>query len=290
MEIGETEKKQDAAFIFAALALVFFTLHKSAFYTLALKSASKKGLQKERVLLSALPLLFFSCAPVSPAAPITPIAPLALIEAKFRLLEGNFFVARAMLGAAEASYTRARSLASPGDVSYALYALGMVRLLNEEAVSKEAADGAAIALFDQAHALIMIENAAGSGDEESADRPAISLHEHGERHRELAYRIHYNAGIAHYRAGNAEEAAREFRQALLVDPGRIEAKRNLEISLVQLESKNAVETSEVKSARPVREGVSRGNPVLFDFIRQKEAGRWKSWEWQGSEGDSPEDY
>ncbi|MDR0639517.1 MAG: VWA domain-containing protein [Spirochaetaceae bacterium] len=280
-EIRETEKKQDAAFIFAALALVFFALHKGAFYTLVPKSAPnpapESGSRKRRILLSAVPLLFFSCTPADPTAPLSP---LASIEAKFRLLEGNFFVARAMLGEAETSYTRSRSLAAPGDVPYALYALGLARLLDEEeAVSEEVA---AAALFDQAHALIVTDNAAGTDKN--------FRHGHGDRHRELAYRIHYNAGIAHYRAGNAEEAAREFRQALLVDPGRIEAKRNLEISLVLLESKNAVETSEIKSAHPAREGPSRGNPVLFDFIREKETGRWKSYVWQGGEGDSSGDY
>ncbi|MDR1468592.1 MAG: VWA domain-containing protein [Spirochaetaceae bacterium] len=289
-ETRETEKKQDATFIFAALALVFFALHKGAFYVLAPNLTPKSGSRKKRAalkkhLLSAAPFLFLflSCAPTAS------FSPFAVIEAKFRLLEGNFFVTRNMLSEAEASYTRSRSLASSGDIPYTLYALGSARLLDEgESPPKDEADSAVIAFFEQAHALITTD-AAGT---DAAGDPAAEdfRHGHGERYRELAYRIHYNSGVAHYHAGNAEEAAREFRQALLVNPGRIEAKRNLEISLVLLESKNTVETSEVKSARPVREGISRGNSVLFDFIREKETGRWKSWAWQGGEGDSSLDY
>jgi Ca-activated chloride channel family protein len=295
--IRETEKQQDAVFIFAALALVFFALHKGAFYTLAPKPVPKSGPRKKRALLSVASLffLFLSCAPIAPITPFAPIAPMfASIEAKFRLLEGNFYVTRNMLAEAEASYTRSRSLAAPGDIPYTLYALGLVRLLSEKdeaaasVAPEEEADGAAIAFFDQAHALIMTDAAGTGADEDMA--AYVYWHQHAERHRQLVYRIHYNSGIAHYRAGNAEEAAREFRRALLVDPGRIEAKRNLEISLILLENKNTVETSEIKSARPVREGVSRENTVLFDFIRQKETGRWKSWAWQGGEGDSSKDY
>jgi Ca-activated chloride channel family protein len=286
-EMRETEKQQDTRFVFAALALVFFALHKGAFYTLAPNSASKSDPRKKRAvmkkrLLSTVPLLFlfFSCTPIS------------LIEAKFRLLEGNFFVTRNMLSEAEDRYVQSRSLAAPGDIPYALYALGLVQLLSEEdkAVPEEETDGTAIALFDQAHDLITTDAAGSENDADTNKTARVYRHGHGDQHRELAYRIHYNAGVAHYHAGNAEEAAREFRQALLVDPGRIEAKRNLEISLVLMENKNTVETSEVKSTRPVREGESRENSVLFDFIRQKETDRWKSWAWQGIEGDSSEDY
>jgi hypothetical protein len=214
-----------------------------------------------------LPLLL-SCAPA---------------EAKIRLLEGNFFAARNMLTEAEASYTRARSLAVPDDVPYAIYALACLQLLRAEPETPDA--GESVTLFDETHTLIVRETI------DDTDRITRAFrHGHGERHRELAYRLHYNTGLARYYADDPEEAAWEFRQALLVDPGRIEAKRNLEISLAQLETKSGKETSEVKTARPVREGVSRGNSVLFDFIRQKETNRWKSWAWQGEEGDSLQDY
>jgi Ca-activated chloride channel family protein len=271
-ETREVWKKKDISFLFAALALLFFTLHKAAFYTPA-KTGSRK---KTGVLPHILPLvlLFHSCAPA---------------EAKIRLLEGNFFVARDMLDEAEASYTRARSLAAPGDIPYAVYALAFVQLQRDEkegtAAREEAEDSAAIPLFEEAHALIANENAADTDRITQAFR-----HGHGEQHRELAYRIHYTAGLAHYNAGKPEEAAWEFRQALRADPGRIEAKRNLEISLALLANKSSLETSEVKTVRPVSEGTSRGNAVLFDFIRQKETNRWKSWAWQGEESDSLQDY
>jgi Ca-activated chloride channel family protein len=272
-ETREVWKKTDIRFLFAAFALLFFILHKAAFYSFPAKTGSGK---RNRVLLRSLPLilLFQSCAPA---------------EAKIRLLEGNFFVARDMLDKAEASYTRARSLAAPGDIPYAVYALAFVQLQREEkeaaAIAEGAEDSAAMLLFGEAHALIAKETAAG------ADRITQAFrHGHGERHRELAYRIHYNAGLARFNAGKPEEAAWELRQALLVEPGRIEAKRNLEISLALLENKSGPEASEVKTARPVQDGAARGNGVLFDIIRQKETSRWKSWAWQGEEGDSSLDY
>ncbi|MDR1231437.1 MAG: VWA domain-containing protein [Spirochaetaceae bacterium] len=271
-ETREVWKKKDISFLFAALALLFFTLHKAAFYTLAKTSPRKKTAVLPHIL--PLMLLLHSCAPA---------------EAKIRLLEGNFFVARDMLDEAETSYTRARSLAAPGDIPYAIYALAFVQLRRDEKEAvvdrEEAEDSAAIPLLGEAHTLIANENAADTDRITQAFR-----HRHGEQHRELAYRIHYNAGLAHYNAGKPEEAAWEFRQALLADPGRIEAKRNLEISLALLENKSGLQTSEVKTARPVREGTSRGNSVLFDFIRQKETNKWKSWAWQGEEGDSLQDY
>jgi Ca-activated chloride channel family protein len=268
-EMREVWKKTDIRHLFAALALLFFILHKSAFYTCSLKTGRRK---RNRVLPYALMLLLQSCAPA---------------EAKIRLLEGNFFMARDMPDKAEASYIRARSLAAPGDIPYAVYALAFVQLQRgeKEVAAEEAEESAATLLLDEAHALIARENAADTDRMTQAFR-----HGHGERHRELAYRIHYNVGLACYNAGKPEEAAWEFRQALLVDPSRIEAKRNLEISLAQMENRSSVETSEVKTARPVREGATRGNSVLFDFIRQKETDRWKSWAWQSEEGDYSQDY
>jgi Ca-activated chloride channel family protein len=286
----ETLKKKDICFLFAALALLFFALHKYMFYTHRSKTETghnKKNRARQRALshtlLRALPLslllfpLFNSCV---------------LVETKIRLLEGNFFVARNMLDEAETSYTRARSLAGPEDIPYTIYALAYIQLLraeNEAAAAEteteETEDSTAIPLFGQAHALIAKENA------DNADRITQAFrHGHGEQHRELAYRIHYNAGLAYYHAKKPEEAAWEFRQALLVNPNRIEAKRNLEISLAQLENKSGMETSEIKTARPVQEGTSRGDSVLFDFIRQKETNRWKNWAWQGEEGDPLLDY
>ncbi|MDR1095545.1 MAG: VWA domain-containing protein, partial [Spirochaetaceae bacterium] len=126
-ETREVWKKTDIRFLFAAFALLFFILHKAAFYTFPAKTGWGK---RNRVLLRSLPLILLlqSCAPA---------------EAKIRLLEGNFFVARDMLDKAEASYTRARSLAKNGDIPYAVYALAFVRLQREENEAAAIAKGGA---------------------------------------------------------------------------------------------------------------------------------------------------
>ena len=59
-----------------------------------------------------------------------------------------------------------------------------------------------------------------------------ALEQMGEDHNELRYRIHYNRGIIYFEKGEYNEAALAFREALKVDSSRIEAKRNLELSLL----------------------------------------------------------
>jgi tetratricopeptide (TPR) repeat protein len=259
----DTRQKKDIAFFFVILALLFFAAHKCAFLTLRL------------LPYTLLLLCMTSCTPV---------------KAKLRLLEGNFFVSQAAFEKAEESYTKALALAGPEDAPFVINALAYVKL-------REAGQPGPYAQPDTKEILTLLENAdrmisRAPVPEETADvrADAPDDYRYDERHRELAYRIHYNAGIAYYNAGNAQAAAREFRAALLVNPRRIAAKRNLEISLATLENTNGVEMSETKSIRPIQEGAARGNSVLFDFIRQKEIGRWKSWEWQGGKDNSLSDY
>jgi Ca-activated chloride channel family protein len=97
-----------------------------------------------------------------------------------------------------------------------------------------------------------------------------------EDHRELVYRIHYNSGVIHFYSGNYEGAAEQFRIALETDGRRIEAKRNLELSLLSLSRGSGSATS------PLSVNVEeqrKGPQILFDYVRQKEEDQWKSREW-----------
>jgi Ca-activated chloride channel family protein len=97
-----------------------------------------------------------------------------------------------------------------------------------------------------------------------------------EDHRELIYRIHYNRGVVRFHAGDFGAAADQFRTALETDGSRIEAKRNLELSLLSLSQK---ETGAAASLSLNSEAPQKGLQVLFDYIRRKESDQWKSREW-----------
>jgi Ca-activated chloride channel family protein len=129
---------------------------------------------------------------------------------------------------------------------YAEYGLGLVYLFLGE-------DASALSRFDNAAAMI------------DAELPSA-------RDAELNYRIHYNRGILHFQASRFEEAASEFKHALEIDESQIEAKRNLELSLLSLEQENAVMNS--SSQGKINSDESKEN-TLFDYLRQKEVDSWK---------------
>ncbi len=172
------------------------------------------------------------------------------IKGKLLIMEANMQESRTRHNQAISTYSEA--LHYPEVSPYAEYGLGVVYLMLGE-------NNAAFQRFDNADEIM---NAAPANYNE-----------------ELNYRIHYNRGVLYFHSGNFGEAASEFRNALEIDAGRIEAKRNLELSLLSLEQQNnsAVESSPVE----IKNEQGTDN-TLFDYLRQKEVDTWKSQE-------SPED-
>jgi Ca-activated chloride channel family protein len=160
-------------------------------------------------------------------------------------MEGNFFNSQGMYTEAISSYLKA--LQYPETVPYGEYGIGSVYLALDER-------NAALQRFAAA------ERALG----------ALPL----EEHRELAYRIQYNHGVIFFEGENFTGAVEKFRNALEIDSGRIEAKRNLELSLLSL-SKTASSASAPADLSRERSGTE----ALFEYIRQKEQNQWKSREW-----------
>ena len=106
--------------------------------------------------------------------------------------------------------------------------------------------------------------------------------EQREGHNELRYRIHYNRGIIYFEKGAYNEAAQAFREALKVDSSRIEAKRNLELSILTDTWRSPpaqVYSSEVQDNAPDKVQEDSGSQVLFEYLRAKEQEQWKSREW-----------
>ena len=100
-------------------------------------------------------------------------------------------------------------------------------------------------------------------------------------HRELRYRNYYNSGVILFEEGDFHSAAAAFKEALRIDPGRIEAKRNLELSLMSISMEK--ESNNRETRQETRE-------ILFEYIQEREQQQWKSREWSAEEKYTGPDY
>jgi Ca-activated chloride channel family protein len=167
------------------------------------------------------------------------------IPGKLLIMEANFLHSQGMYTEAIASYLKA--LEHEEAAPYAEYGLGSVYYSLDEG-------RAALDRFDGTKKIL-----------ETFPAPA---------HRELRYRSNYNTGVVLFGQGNFSGAAAAFREALQNDPGRIEAKRNLELSLQSLAREKAAGE---RSGQ--RRSESETRTALFDYLRQREQNQWKSREW-----------
>jgi Ca-activated chloride channel family protein len=173
-------------------------------------------------------------------------------------MEGSFHFARNRSPEAISAYLKALDFAETAP--YAEYGLGYIYL-------------------------VLGENTAALGRFAAAEEALSRLPREGE-HAELVYRIHYNAGIIRFQEEDYAGAAGEFRRALEADGSRIEAKRNLELSLLSMGPRgNAAETLLIG-----HETGGGKTGALLDYIRRKEQDRWKSREWSGDTPVSGPDY
>ncbi|MDR0759934.1 MAG: tetratricopeptide repeat protein [Treponema sp.] len=184
---------------------------------------------------------------------------------KLKIIEGSFFNSQGMYPEAIVAYRA--SLAFTAAAPYGEYGLGVMYLSLDEG---EAALGRFAAAEQELEAL----------DEEE--------------HRELRYRIHYNCGVIRFRNGDYAGAAEDFRKALEADSSHLEAKRNLELSLLSMNRPGSAApvplTDGDKAGRG--EGVQDDvlDHVLFDYLRRKEQDRWRSREWVEDASVSGPDY
>lgn len=104
----------------------------------------------------------------------------------------------------------------------------------------------------------------------------------------IRYAVFYNCGIIANRKGNYEEAAKCFRNALKIDGTKIDAKINLEISLMNAEK-------EIKSKQNVQNQVSESKSSstmeesIFAKIREYDEKQWKNSE-KSENSNSSQDY
>jgi len=174
-------------------------------------------------------------------------------DGKLILLEANFLVSRSRYDEAIASYERA--LKHEGAVPYAQYGLGLALHSLDEGKS-------ALEHYNKSRDILK----------------QLSENEHNE----LRFRNYYNSGILYFDEGDFLNAAAFFKEALRTDPKRMDAKRNLEISLISL----TMETNRENRTETMNES----KEVIFDYIRQQEQQRWKSREWAPEEQYTGIDY
>jgi Ca-activated chloride channel family protein len=182
----------------------------------------------------------------------------APVPGKLLVVEGNFYHSQGRYDEAIEVYTRA--LEYPEALPYAEYGLGIVYASLEE---MSAALGRYNAALEAYEAL-----PAGEGEE-------------------LGYRVNYNRGLVLFSGGDFEGAAGAFRKALEIDGNRIEAKRNLEISLLSLSRE---QERDLDQAAEGEEEIDPRLTVLFRYLNLKEQNQWKSREWTEEPSSAGPDY
>lgn len=169
-------------------------------------------------------------------------------QGKLSLLEANYLASRGRHDEAIIPYLKAMNYTDAAP--YAEYGLGLSFYMLDE--------GSA--------ALQHYENSQKMLDAFLADE-----------HSELRYRNSYNTGIILFGEGDYSAASQAFKDALRENPRKIEAKRNLELSLMSIAKENAErDYGEKKQENIVKD-------ILFDHLRQKEQQKWKSGEWAPEE-------
>jgi Ca-activated chloride channel family protein len=174
-------------------------------------------------------------------------------EGRLLLLEANYLISRGRYD--EAIVPSQKALNYETTAPYAEYSLGLTFHSLDD-------DNAALQRYGNSQK--MLDN--------------ISANEH----RELRYRNYYNSGIIYFDEGNFNSAAEAFREALRIDPQKMDAKHNLEISLMSIQ----IETNRKNNT----ETRSEAREILFDYLKQREQQQWKSREWMPEERFTGPDY
>jgi Ca-activated chloride channel family protein len=218
--------------------------------------------KERRTLFIILAIIAYGISKFIPLLPRSPLVPLAAVifslascsEGKFLLLEANYLQTRGRYDEALVRYLKAQDFEDAAP--YAEYGLGLTFYLLDEGK-------AALKSFDNSQKI---------------------LETLPDGHSELRFRNSYNSGIIFFEEGEYQSAADAFKDALRADGRKIEAKRNLELSLMS-------------AARQAKENDSDGNrqenetkELLFDLIREEEQRLWKSREWTPEEKHAGADY
>ena len=104
---------------------------------------------------------------------------------------------------------------------------------------------------------------------------------------ELQFRLAFNTGHLLYQRGQYEEAYNEFKAALILKPSNLESKRNLELSLLKIQSFALGLTPRAQTTAPVAKDTDK---AMLDYINRLEGSRWKANNQQGASVPSSSDW
>ena len=104
----------------------------------------------------------------------------------------------------------------------------------------------------------------------------------------VRYAVFYNCGIIANRKGNYVEAAKWFRNALKIDGTKIDAKINLELSLMNAE-KEAKSKANVQNQVSESRTSSTMEESIFARIREYDKKQWKNSQ-KSENSNSSQDY
>ena len=225
--------------------------------------SSRSEPKERRTLFIILAIIAYAASKFVPLLPrfqiVSMIALLFIFsscsEGKLLLIEANYLNSRGRYDEAIVPYLKA--LDYEDAAPYAEYGLGLTFYTLDESKT-------ALKRYDSSQKML---NNLPAGE-----------------HRELRYRNNYNSGIVFFEDGDFHSAAAAFKDALRADPRKIEAKRNLELSLLSISR----DKSEENSGEMRQE--SKTMEILFEFLRQEEQKQWKSREWAPEEKPAGPDY
>jgi len=218
--------------------------------------------KERRSLFIILAIIAYGLSKFIPLLSGAPLISLAAIifmftscsEGKLLLLEANYLQTRGRYDEALLRYMKAQDFKDAAP--YAEYGLGLTFYM-------------------------MDESKAALKSYENSQKMLETLPEAG--HSELRFRNSYNSGIIFFEEGDYKSAAVAFKDALRADGRKIEAKRNLELSLMSAARQINEDNSDKRTENETRE-------LLFNLIKEDEQRLWKSQEWAPEEKFTGADY
>ena len=90
---------------------------------------------------------------------------------------------------------------------------------------------------------------------------------------ELQFRLAFNTGHLLYQRGQYEEAYDQFKAALSLKPSNLDAKRNLELSLLKIQSFGLGLTPRTQATVTTAKETDK---AMLDYINRLEGSRWKA--------------
>lgn len=112
------------------------------------------------------------------------------------------------------------------------------------------------------------------GEDDAALKRFASISEDAPQN--VRYAAFYNSGIIEHKKGNYEDAQYYFRKALEVDNSRLEAKINLELSMIMTEEKVKQNESSALPAAENDSNIPDIEKAVFEHIKENDKNQWKN--------------